>query len=319
MLEATDLSALLGPVVRGKVRDVYTPGAGPAPATVAEGALDELVVLVATDRISAFDRVLGCVAGKGQLLTGISAWWSAQLADVLASHVVAVPDPAVTVTRRCTPLPVEVVVRGYLTGSTSTSVWTRYAAGERVAYGIELPDGLEKDDPLPAPILTPTTKAPEGAHDEPLSSAAVVERGLVAAPVWEAAVAAAHALFRRGSELAAAAGLTLVDTKYELGLDAAGRLTLIDEVHTPDSSRFWRAGTTEHLDKELLRLRYRAAGYRGEGEPPALWPDLADQLRAAYGEVHERLVGRSPELAPGPDEARIEENLRRWLSDRSSG
>lgn len=306
MLEATDLSALLGPALRGKVRDVYT---------VRDGPVGE-IVLVATDRISAFDRVLGTVPGKGQLLTGISAWWFAELADIVPSHFVAMPDPAVTIARRCRPLPVEVVVRGYLTGSTSTSVWTRYAAGDRVVYGLALPEGLHKDDPLPEPILTPTTKAPAGSHDEPLSAVEVVSRGLVQGELWEELSRVAHALFRRGSELAAAAGLTLVDTKYEFGLDAEGRLTLIDEVHTPDSSRYWRAGTTEHLDKELLRLRYRAEGYRGEGDPPPLWPDLAEQLGAAYGEVYERLLGTPAALAPGPDEARVAAAVEGWLDRR---
>jgi len=313
VLEATDLSGRLGPgqpgpLVRGKVRDVYPLGPrGPAG--------EDLLLLVATDRISAFDRVLGCVPGKGQLLTAISAWWSDVVADLVPTHLVAVPDPAVTIARRCTPLPVEVVMRAYLTGSTSTSVWSRYAAGERLVYGIELPEGLAKDDPLPEPILTPTTKAPQGQHDEPLSSAEVVARGLVKAELWAEVEAVAAAVFRRGREGAAAAGLMLVDTKYEFGVDAEGRLTLIDEVHTPDSSRYWRAGTTEHLDKELLRLRYAAAGYRGEGEAPPLWPDLAAQLAAAYAEVHERLLGSAPELAPGPDEARIEANLARWWRD----
>jgi phosphoribosylaminoimidazole-succinocarboxamide synthase len=303
---------MLGPPTRGKVRDVYTvPGADGGEA---------LVVLVATDRISAFDRVLGCVPGKGRLLTAISAWWFDQLAAVVPSHLVAVPDPAVTVGRRCTPLPVEVVLRGYLTGSTSTSVWTRYAAGDRVVYGLRLPEGLSKDDPLPEPILTPTTKAQGGGHDEPLSGDDVVARGLVDAERWDEVVAVAHELFRRGGELAAAAGLTLVDTKYEFGIDTDGRLTLIDEVHTPDSSRFWRAGTTEHLDKELLRLQYVAAGYRGEGDPPELWPALADELAAAYGEVHHRLIGPVvplPEVGEGAEEARIAANVGRWLEERA--
>jgi phosphoribosylaminoimidazole-succinocarboxamide synthase len=315
VLEATDLSGRLGPGqpgprAQGKVRDVYPLGAPPG------GSLaGELLVLVATDRISAFDRVLGCVPGKGQLLTGMSAWWFGALADLVPSHLVAVPDPAVTVARRCSPLPVEVVMRAYLTGSTSTSVWSRYAAGERRVYGIDLPDGLAKDDPLPQALLTPTTKAPQGQHDEPLTSAEVVARGLVDADVWAEVERVAGAVFQRGRELAAAAGLTLVDTKYEFGLDAQGRLTLIDEVHTPDSSRYWRAGTTEHLDKELLRLRYSAAGYRGEGEAPPMWPDLVEQLARAYGECYQRLLGVAPDLAPGPDEARIEANLARWWAD----
>ncbi len=302
MLERTDLTDLLGPPMRGKVRDVYTVG-------------DQLV-LVATDRISAFDKVLGLVPGKGQLLTAMAAWWFGELADVVPSHLVAVPDPAVTVGRRCTPLPVEVVMRGYLTGSTSTSVWTKYATGERVVYGVRLPDGLERDDPLPTPVLTPTTKAAAGQHDEPITAAEVVEGGLVDAARWAEVVDVAHELFRRGTEIAAAAGLTLVDTKYEMGIDDDGRLTLIDEVHTPDSSRWWRAGTHEHLDKEVVRLHYVADGYRGDGPPPPLPVDVAALAADRYRECYERLTGRPFELVPGPDHERIAANVAAWLDGR---
>jgi phosphoribosylaminoimidazole-succinocarboxamide synthase len=300
VLERTDLSRLLGPPERGKVRDVYRLG-------------DDRLVLVATDRISAFDRVLGTVPRKGEVLTALSAWWFDHLAPVVANHLLAVPDPNVSVVRACRPLPVEVVVRGYLTGVTSTSLWPRYEAGERLLYGIELPDGLGFNDPLPTPIVTPTTKAPAGHHDEPLSAADVVSRGLVDGARWDAVVAAALAVFDAGSRACAAAGLTLVDTKYEFGIDAGGELRLIDEAHTPDSSRFWRAGTGEHLDKELVRRHYVAAGYRGDGEPPPLPADLAETLSAVYVEALERLSGRTFVPAAEPAEPRIEANLRRFL------
>jgi phosphoribosylaminoimidazole-succinocarboxamide synthase len=293
------------------VRDVY-------PLAPRRPGGEDLLLLVATDRISAFDRVLGCVPGKGQLLTAISAWWFDAVADLVPHHLVAVPDPAVTIARRCTPLPVEVVMRAHLTGSTSTSVWTRYAAGERLVYGIELPEGLAKDDPLPRAILTPTTKAPQGQHDEPLSSAEVVARGLVAPELWEQVEAVAEAVFRRGRERAAAAGLTLVDTKYEFGLDD-GHLTLIDEVHTPDSSRFWLRSTGENLDKELVRRWYAEHGYHGDGPPPSLPADLAASLAAAYQEVHRRLTGREFVPAEEPEGPRLERNVSAWLRDHPPG
>jgi phosphoribosylaminoimidazole-succinocarboxamide synthase len=281
---------------RGKVRDVYRLD-------------DQRLVLVATDRLSAFDRVLGCVDRKGELLTAISAWWFDQLADLAPHHLLAVPDPAASVVRAVTPLPVEVVVRGYLTGVTSTSLWPRYEAGERVLYGLRLPDGLAFNDPLPGPMITPTTKAPSGRHDEPLTSADVVARGLVPAARWARVVELAGAVFRRGGELAAAAGLTLVDTKYEFGVDDAGEVLLIDEVHTPDSSRFWRAGTTEHLDKELVRRWYAERGYRGDGDPPP-WPEpLAARVGEAYAEVAERLLGAPVPAGAEPAADRLAANL----------
>lgn len=295
MLQQTDLP-FLTLAHRGKVRDVYRLD-------------DERLVLVATDRLSAFDRVLGCVDHKGELLTAVSAWWFDRLADLAPHHLLGVPDPAASVVRAVTPLPVEVVVRGYLTGVTSTSLWPRYQAGERVLYGLRLPEGLTFNDPLPGPMVTPTTKAPSGRHDEPLSSEDVVRRGLVPAERWAQVVDLAGAVFRRGGELAAAAGLTLVDTKYEFGVDDGGQVLLIDEVHTPDSSRFWRAGTTEHLDKELVRRWYAEQGYRGDGEPPD-WPvALAVRVGEAYAEVAERLIGAPVTFGAEPAHERLAANL----------
>lgn len=305
MLERSDLDDLLGPPVRGKVRDVYRLD-------------DERLLLVATDRLSAFDRVLGCVPDKGQVLTEVSNWWFERLADVVPNHLLATVDPNAVVGRRCDTLPVEVVVRGYLTGVTSTSLWPRYRDGARELYGLRLPDGLEFNDALPTPLITPTTKAQAGQHDEPISSADVVRRGLVAASRWEEVQHAALTLFRRGGELAAAAGVTLVDTKYEFGIDEHDRLTLIDEVHTPDSSRFWIAGTGEHLDKELVRRWYAERGYRGEGDPPPLQAELAGTLSAAYLELRRRLCGG--DFVPGevPETERLARNVARFL-DSGSG
>lgn len=292
-LQTVDLAGLpgLGPKRAGKVRDIYDlvgPGGQP----------DGRQVLVTTDRMSGFDRVLGLVPCKGQVLNQVSAWWFAQTRAIVANHLLAVPDPNVTIARRAVPLPVEVIVRGYITGVTSTSLWRLYSQGERQPYGVPLPEGLHKNDPLPAPIITPTTKATGGAHDEQLTRAAILERGLVAAPLWEEVEAAALALFARGQELAHRAGLILVDTKYEFGL-VDGRLTLIDELHTPDSSRFWDAASyqpggpdePENFDKEYLRRWFVAQGYRGDGPAPALPAEVAAHAAARYIAVYERLTG----------------------------
>jgi len=300
VLERTDLhdrlGGLLGPPQRGKVRDVYRVD-------------EQRLLMVATDRISAFDRVLGSVPHKGQVLTEVSNWWFDQLADIVPNHLLASVDPNAVLVQACETLPVEVVVRGYLTGVTSTSLWPRYRDGARELYGLVLPDGLAFDDPLPTPIITPTTKAAANQHDQPISAADIVAGGLVSARRWAEVEAVALALFRRGGELATATGLTLVDTKYEFGVDPAGRLTLIDEVHTPDSSRFWRNQDHQHLDKELLRRWYADRGYRGDGDPPA-WPqELAATLSAAYLDLRGRLLGTPFQPAPQPAAERLAANV----------
>lgn len=299
MLDRSDLSDLLGPPTRGKVRDVY-------------GLPGDRLLFVASDRLSAFDVVLGCVPHKGQVLTEVSNWWFDRLEPIVAHHVVDRVDPNAVVGVRCTTLPVEVVVRGYLTGVTSTALWPRYRDGARELYGIRLPDGLRFNDPLPTPIVTPTTKAVHG-HDEPITSAEVVERGLVEAGLWARVQEVALALFRRGGELATEAGLTLVDTKYEFGLDPHGALTLIDEVHTPDSSRFWLNETGENLDKELVRRWYADNGYRGEGDPPPLPDELGATLSTAYLEIHRRLCRRPFEPGETPEAERLHRNVADWL------
>jgi phosphoribosylaminoimidazole-succinocarboxamide synthase len=287
----------------GKVRDMY--------------AFDGQRVLITTDRISAFDRVLGAIPFKGQVLNQLSAWWFAQTRDLVANHLLAVPDPNVTIAREATPLPVEVVVRGYITGVTKTSLWTLYAAGERQIYGAVLPDGLRKNDPLPLPLITPTTKAAGGAHDEPLSPEQIVERGLLSAARWREVEFAALALFAHGQDVARRAGLILVDTKYEFGL-VDGRLTLIDEVHTPDSSRFWARESyapgrePEHMDKEFLRFWYAAQGYRGDGPPPTMPDDFIAQVAGRYIAAYERLTGQAFEPAEQPTTERIRRNLAAW-------
>jgi phosphoribosylaminoimidazole-succinocarboxamide synthase len=193
----------------GKVRDIFSlPGSG---------TLEKWRAIVTTDRLSAFDRVLTAVPFKGQVLNQLSAFWFEQSSDIVANHIVDLPDPNVSLVHDCAPLPVEVVVRGYITGVTQTALWYLYSLGERHIYGYDFPDGLRKNEPLPAAIVTPTTKGRAGAHDERLTCAEVVERGLLDAETWEQVQAAALAIFKRGQEIAAQGGLILVDTKYEFG------------------------------------------------------------------------------------------------------
>lgn len=298
----------LGERRQGKVRDIYSLGDGRR-------------LLVTTDRLSAFDRVLGLVPYKGQVLNQLSACWFEATQDVVPNHLLSLPDPNAAVVRECQALPVEVVVRGYITGVTTTSLWYHYSRGARQLYGLTLPEGLHKNERLPQPLITPTTRATgPGGHDERITGAEIVERGLVPGPVYRRVEGIALELFARGSEVARRAGLILVDTKYEFG-QCDAELYLIDEVHTPDSSRFWRADTYEerlaagqepdNYDKELVRLWYAERGYTGDGEPPA-WPEeLAVQAAQRYVDVYERLAGQ--EFVPGvyPAGPRLEANLRR--------
>lgn len=293
--------AALGPLVVGKVRDIID--------------LGDTIALIATDRISAFDHVLGAVPYRGQVLNELAAWWFERIADLVPSHVVSVPDANVTVGKKCTTLPVEVVVRGQLSGSTSTALWTAYAAGERTIYGIDFPDGMQKNDPLPEAIITPTTKAEQGGHDEPITEADIVADNLVDGALWEQVRTVALAVFERGRDVAADAGLVLVDTKYEFGLDADGVLTIIDEVHTPDSSRYWRASTVderlaageepENLDKEYVRLAYVRNGYDKLSDPWPLPESLAVEAAGIYRETYTALTGRSFTPASYPAAERV--------------
>jgi phosphoribosylaminoimidazole-succinocarboxamide synthase len=303
------------PDARGKVRDIYRRG---LPAR--RGGQQWL--LVTTDRLSAFDRVLGLVPYKGQVLNQLSAYWFSATTDIVDNHLVALPDPNVMLVRECQALPVEVIVRGYITGVTQTALWYRYSQGEREIYGYTFPGGLHKNEPLPGPIITPTTKGGPGSHDERLTCREVVEKGLVAPAVWERVQAAALALFQRGQKIARRGGLILVDTKYEFGLDG-DRIVLIDEVHTPDSSRFWLADTyhermaageePDNFDKEFVRLWYAARGYRGDGEPPAWDAGLAVQASQRYVEVYQLLTGRAFKPAEYPAEPRIARVLAKHL------
>jgi phosphoribosylaminoimidazole-succinocarboxamide synthase len=269
-------------------------------------------LFVTTDRLSAFDRIITTIPSKGQVLNQLSAWWFEQTRAIVANHLVAIPDPNLTIGRTAIPLPVEVVVRGYITGVTSTSLWQQYASGARTIYGYELADGLRKNTQLPTNIVTPTTKAHDGAHDEPITPRDVVASGLVDAALWEQVVDAALRIFAFGQQAAAAAGLILADTKYEFGLAAdTGELLLIDEVHTPDSSRFWVAGSyearltdgdePESLDKEFVRRALVDLGYRGDGAPPALPADVVDATCQRYVGAFERITGQR--FVPGEQPA----------------
>ncbi|GAB4262884.1 MAG: phosphoribosylaminoimidazolesuccinocarboxamide synthase [Candidatus Promineifilaceae bacterium] len=296
-LETVDVTGW-GEKMSGKVRDAYQ--------------RDDRLLLITTDRVSAFDRVLGLIPYKGQVLNQLSAWWFRQTADIIPNHMLGVPDPNVMVAQVAEPLPVEVIVRGYITGVTKTSLWTLYAQGERRPYGIPLPDGLQKNDPLPEPLITPTTKAEKGQHDERLTH----EQAQALLPDhWDEVAQAAVALFKRGQAVAQQAGLILVDTKYEFGL-VNGRVTLIDELHTPDSSRYWVAGSyrpgaePENFDKEFLRKWFAEQGYRGDGRAPKMPADFIAKVAARYIAAYEKLAGETfvPGEMPAVDRIRAAVN-----------
>jgi len=282
-------------------------------------------LIITTDRLSAFDRILARVPYKGQVLNQLSAWWFDQVRDIIPNHILSIPDPNAAVVTEVEPLLVEVVVRGYITGVTTTALWYRYELGEREIYGYTFPDGLEKNQALPEPIITPTTKGVAGAHDERLTCSEVVSRGILDAATWDQVQAAALAVFKRGQQIAKEAGLILVDTKYEFGRapDPAGghsgQVMLIDEVHTPDSSRFWKADSyasqfaaglePENFDKEFVRKAYAEKGFRGDGDipymPNALWAAASER----YVAIYEMLTGGT--FVPGsyPVGPRLSENL----------
>jgi phosphoribosylaminoimidazole-succinocarboxamide synthase len=303
-----DLPAL-GARESGKVRDFFV-------ATGGRTYSGPHRVLVTTDRLSAFDRILTAVPFKGQVLNQLSAFWFDRTADIVANHVIDVPDPNVTVAYECRPFEVEVVVRGYISGVTQTALWYRYSLGERHIYGYDFPEGMKKNQALPEPIITPTTKGRAGEHDERITCAEVVARGLLDPETWDRVQAAALAVFVRGQELARQGGLILVDTKYEFGRLPDGRIALIDEVHTPDSSRFWVAESyparlaagdePENFDKEFLRLWYAERGYRGDGEPPQATEELIAQVSQRYIACYEKLTGQTFEPAAYPVGERLQ-------------
>ena len=304
-LDETHLDEL-GKKYEGKVRDNYS-------------TVDGKRIIVVTDRISAFDRVIGTLPFKGQVLNGLAAWWFEETKTVAPNHVIEVPDPNVMVAVECEPLPVEFVVRAYVTGVTSTSIWSHYQQGVRDFCGHQLPDGLVKNQKLPAPILTPSTKADKGDHDISASRAEILAMGRIDAARFDQAAAYAMALFAHGQEVCRKRGLILVDTKYEFGVAPDGKLLVIDEIHTPDSSRFWFAGSyearlaakqdPESFDKEYVRRWLADEGYRGDGPPPALPNGVRVEASRRYIEACDMIRGEPFVPNMNPPRPRMRENL----------
>jgi phosphoribosylaminoimidazole-succinocarboxamide synthase len=303
-LERTDFPEL-GEKYEGKVRDCYV--------------RDGRRTLVVTDRLSAFDVVLGTIPFKGQVLNQMAAFWFEATADLAPNHVINVPDPAVMVARECHLLPVEFVMRSFLTGVTYTSIWTHYEMGARTFCGHALPEGLRKNQRLPKPLLTPSTKAAKGEHDRSVSRAEILEMGSLSAADFDRAAEMCARVFAFGQGQALKRGLILVDTKYEIGRRPDGSLCFIDEIHTPDSSRYWYADDYEErfargeeprgLDKEYVRKTLAEQGYRGDGPPPPLTDEVRIEAARRYIQVYELMTGR-PFL---PDTAEPIARIRRHL------
>ena len=265
--------------------------------------------MVTTDRISAFDRVLGTVPFKGQALVELADWWFGETADIVANHVLRRPHPNLWEVRRCDPIQVEMVVRGYLTGVTSTSIWTAYERGDRNFCGNELPDGMRKHEQPPEPIITPSTKAAQGDHDESVAPEELYRRGVIERGLFRELSKISMQLYRRGVERAAEQGMIFVDTKYEFGI-SKGKIMLMDEVNTPDSSRYWLAEDYEarfekeeeprKFDKEYVRTWLANQGFTGKGKPPALTDDVRVEAASRYIEVVETFTGEEMPLEIGP-------------------
>lgn len=289
----------------GKVRDIYDGG--------------DTLTLIATDRHSSFDRIIAHVPCKGAILNQISAFWFKQTEDIIANHVISIPDPNVLISKKLKPLPIEAVVRGYITGVTGTSLWSMYQNGRRDFGSFTLPEGMKKNQKLDAPVFTPTTKSDE--HDRPITTQEIIDEGMLPRELAERVEKIATALFVRGQEIAASRGLILVDTKYEFGQDENGELYLIDEIHTPDSSRYWKAGSyeerftkgeePEYFDKEFLRLWFRenCDPYNDPVLPPAP-VELVAELTRRYVEIYETITGETftYDFSVSPEE-RIKKNL----------
>ena len=306
ILEKTDFQNL-GEKYVGKVRDVYKQ--------------KDTMILISTDRHSSFDRIIALIPCKGQILTQTSMFWFEQTKDIVPNHVLENPDPNVIVGKRCEMLPVEVVPRAYITGSTGTSLWTLYQKGQRDFGDFVLPDGMKKNQKLEKPILTPTTKHEE--HDRPLSSKEIVDGGYMTAKQWGEVSDISLKLFARGQEIALEKGLILVDCKYEFGLTPEGEIMLIDEIHTPDSSRYWQADTyqarideglePENFDKEFLRLWFKehCDPYKDEKLPEAP-AEMVEELSRRYIKIYEQITGEKFQKEEGDIEKRIENNLKKY-------
>ena len=306
ILEKTDFKNL-GEKYVGKVRDVYIQS--------------DKVIMVSTDRYSAFDRNLALIPCKGQVLTQVSKFWFENTKDIIKNHVIDFPDPNVVVGKKCKVLPVEVVPRAYITGVTGTALWTLYQKGLRDFGDFTLPDGMHKNQKLDKVVLTPTTKHEE--HDRPLSGKEIIDGGFMTKDQWEKVADISLKLFKRGQEIALQKGLILVDCKYEFGLNENNEIILIDEIHTPDSSRYWQAKTyeeriakglePENFDKEFLRLWFKehCDPYKDKVMPPAP-PDLVAELSRRYIQIFEQITGTPFKIESGNIEKRIENNLKKY-------
>lgn len=297
----------LGKKRMGKVRDIYEQKAR--------------LILITTDRHSSFDRLIAHVPHKGQVLNQVSAWWFEQTKDIVPNHVLAVPDPNVTVAKKCKMVPVEAVMRGYLTGVTDTAIWTRYQNGQRNFGDLTLPNGMQKNQQLQQPIFDPTTK--EEGHDRTLTPEQMIAEGFITGDLFERVKEMAIKLFVRGQKIAAQRGLILVDTKYEFGLDEKNQLVLIDEIHTPDSSRWWKLDSydarfaegqePEYFDKEFLRLWFKEHSdpYKDSKLPEAP-EELVEELSRRYIQMYEHITGEK--FVPGeePIIPRMERNLKKY-------
>lgn len=301
---------------RGKVRENYD---------LSDGSR----IIISTDRLSAFDQILTCIPYKGQVLTQTARYWFEQTRNICPNHVIAYPDPNVVVGKRLDILPVEIVVRGYLAGTTGTSILTLYKKGQRTMYGITLPDGMRDNEKLPTPIITPTSKEFDGGHDEPLTPDEIIEKKLLTPEQWETLSTYALSLFAKGQELAAARGLILVDTKYEFGTDETGQIILADEIHTPDSSRYWIAesyqqafasGTRpQSFDKDFVRawVAERCDPYK---DPiPEIPSSLIEETSKVYIRAFEAITGQSfvPDNSGETPLQRVRSNLTPYFPQGS--
>jgi len=302
----------------GKVRDCYDL---PPDADHPGGRR----ILISSDRISAFDRILAAIPCKGQVLTQVARFWFDRTGDICANHVIAYPDANVVIGKRLEILPVEVVVRGYLAGTTSTSILTQYKKGIRSMYGHTLPEGLRDNQELPGAIITPTSKAIDGGHDEPLTAEGILDQGLLTAAQWDEVSAKALALFARGQQIAAERGLILVDTKYEFGTDASGNILIADEIHTPDSSRYWiaseygpalAAGTRPpSFDKDVIRAWVGACCDPYTDPIPEIPEDMIRATAQVYIDACEAIVGQVfvQDLGGETPLARVRAALTPWF------
>ncbi len=299
----------LGEKYKGKVRENYSK--------------DGKRFIIVTDRLSAFDRVITTIPFKGQVLNQMARFWFEKTKDIVGNHVIEFPDPNVVVAKECKSMPVEMVIRGYLTGVTTTSVWKHYEKGIRNFCGNELPDGMIKNQKFDSPILTPSTKAEQGDHDESVSREQILERGVITPEEFDYMAEVSMKLFNRGVEICAKQGIILVDTKYEFGKDEDGNIILIDEIHTPDSSRFWyqdeyekRLASGEEqkkIDKEYLREWLDSHGFNGDGDIPDVPDEIIAETARRYMEAYELITGEGFEAEGGDVLSRLEKNLSKYF------